>query len=296
MRKKLFLGFLILLSLTIWIGVLTYPDDKLHIIACEVGQGDAILVTHKTVQVLIDGGPTNKVINCLSDFMPFWDRTIEIVLLTHPQADHMTGLVEVLRRYNVVTFITSDLSDGTPEYRVLEEQVGGSDTDVVLARKGQRIRSGMIQLDILNPTEEFFSRNTTAYPNVSKAKVMGKSSSERDPNDFSVVALLTFKSFKALMTGDLGLTQLEKLVEANELPDIDYIKIPHHGSKNGLVESLLKETDPEVAVISAGKNNSYGHPHVEILEMLEKYQIKTFRTDEMGEVVIITDGIHIFTP
>ena len=108
-------------------------------------------------------------------------------------------------------------------------------------------------------------------------------------NENSVVFELTYQNFEALFTGDISPRGIQKLLLTQDLDDVDYIKIPHHGSRNGLTEDLLKATNPKMAVISVGKN-SFGHPHQEILDMLKAYNIKVFRTDEMGDVHVVTDG------
>ncbi len=261
-RWRLFLLTLTLITATVWSAVFVSNDNALHLIACDVGQGDAILVTYKNLQVLTDGGPDNKVLDCLAKYMPFWDRTLEVVILTHPQLDHYGGLTAVFARYRVQTFITHD----DP---VLKTLVGGQSPKVVRPTTGQAIRLGLIHLDILNPPPDFQDKNL---------------------NNFSVVSRLTFGNFKALLTGDIENGISDLIAEKIRGQPINYLKVPHHGSKNGLSQALLEAASPQITVISAGRNNRYGHPHPEILAMLGKTNAQLLRTDLTGDIEVVTDG------
>lgn len=272
MRPKYLFPVLALITLTVWGAVLAYPDKKLHIIACDVGQGDAILATYGDLQVLTDGGPDNKVLECLSRHLPFWDREVELVILTHPQADHFTGLIEVFRRYKVDSFLVSEAHSSAQSYEVLEKAVGSNQSRVVHPKEGMVIRLGLIQIDILHPSESILEKESL------------------DLNDISTTYKLKFRDFEALFTGDIGPKIIEELLTKNLIDSVDYIKIPHHGSRNGTTLGLLETSMPKLAVISVGKGNSYGHPHQEVLEMLNALGIQIKRTDEVGDVEIETDG------
>jgi competence protein ComEC len=269
MKTRYILGTLLLMAVVVWLAVFYSPDNRLHLIACDVGQGDAILVQKGKTQILIDGGPDNKVLLCLSDHMPFWDRKIELVILTHAQKDHFGGLIEVFQRYKVDYYLASSLDSGTYDYQVLKKVVGGGDTKVITAVQGQVIRLGRIYLDILWPASQLAATNL---------------------NDYSVVTILRLGEFEALLTSDISPGGIEKILAAGKIHQVEYIKIPHHGSKNGLTEGLLDAASPQIAVISVGANNSYGHPHEEILQMLKQKKVRILRTDEAGDIEIITDG------
>jgi len=289
------LGFLALVAATVWLGVLAFPDPKLHLIACDVGQGDAILASYGTNQVLIDGGPGNRVLDCLARHLPFWDREIELVILTHPQTDHFNGLIEVFRRYHVGAFLATPIDSSTQGYQVLKSTVGGSGIKVINPTRGMVIRLGMIYLEIVHPSTEFLGENFNNNATIEQSNnrdILGAYTSSRDPNDFSIVAILRLEEFEALLTGDIGPEVADIIAEELVVSDsrtIEYIKIPHHGSKNGLTSELLVASKPEIAVISVGKN-PWGHPHQEVLKLLKDEGIKTLRTDEMGDIEIITDG------
>lgn len=282
---KYLLGFLALATATIFIAVFSGQDEKLHLIACDVGQGDAILAIYKNNQVLIDGGPDKKVLDCLSRHMSYWDKKIEVVMLTHPQQDHYGGLIDVFKSYEVETFVGNAVDSSSQGYQVLKNLVERSGARVINPNEETTIRLGLIYLDIVSPLKGLLAAETTQ----NDSDVLGAFTTNRDLNDFSIVAILSLGDFDALLTGDVGPEIIPEIIAAGEIKDIEYIKVPHHGSKNGLTQELLDASMPEVAVISVGKNNSYGHPNEEILKMLSDKNIKIERTDEMGDIEIITD-------
>jgi competence protein ComEC len=267
------------------LAVIVSPDNKLHLIACDVGQGDAILATYKKTQILIDGGPDRSVLTCLSEYMPFWDREIEVVILTHPEADHLTGLIEVFKRYRVKILVATPLDVSSQGYQVLKNIVGGSGTEVVNPTSGMVIRLGLLYLDIVYPASKNLGLTNLSINN----DILGAFSSNQSPNDFSIVANLRLGEFDALLTGDIGPKVINDVLVTGKIKDIDYIKIPHHGSKNGLTKELLEASVPEIAVISVGKN-PWGHPNKEVLELLENYGLDIYRTDQHGNVEVVTDG------
>lgn len=259
------------LSLLLFVSSLVvFPDDKVHVIACDVGQGDAILIIYKTNEVLIDGGPDNSVLDCLSRHMPFWDRKLEMVVVTHPQSDHFTGLIEVFRRYEVDLFLSNSVDNpGNRGYQLLKSEVGSRAIRTINPATGQRYRLGLIYLDVLNPPETFVSKEL---------------------NDYSIVLKMTYGNFKAIFTGDIEGNMDDQLLRNGLLEDVNYLKVNHHGSKNGLTKPILEILRPEVAVISVGKDNKFGHPHKETLDLLESYGVKVLRTDQLGDVEVISDG------
>jgi competence protein ComEC len=271
---RLVAGILALIGVLAALTLFQTKKGQLNLIACDVGQGDAVLAVMGETQILIDGGPNNLVLDCLAKYLPFYDREIELIILTHNQTDHFRGLIEVFKRYQVDTFLVNEANLGGVEYQVLENEVGGTKTKVIYPEEGTTIRLGMIYLDIINPLRE---------------NVLGANSSEESVNANSIVVNLRLNNFDALLTGDLSPEAAESLVQRGLVKDVEYIKIPHHGSKVGLTENLLLAAKPELAVISVGKN-SYGHPHQEILNLLNKYNIKTLRTDNEGDIKVETDG------
>lgn len=290
--SKYLLHFLFLTTILLWIVVFSLPDGNLHLIACDVGQGDAILAVYKNYQILTDGGtPDKKVIDCLGRHIPFWDREIEVVVNTHPQLDHFGGLTEVFKRYKVDYFIANALDSGTQDYEVLRKMVGSNGSHVVNPVTGTTIRLDLMSYDIFWPTLAFLT--SEGMPSLENK--LSTFTSARDPNDFSIQAMLHLGNFSALLTGDIG-ENMSDLVSPY-LPNVpaQYIKVPHHGSKYGLTQKLLekyvieKASAKVIGVISVGEKNSYGHPTKEILDLLNNYKVKTYRTDLDHDIEVITD-------
>lgn len=159
---------------------------------------------------------------------------------------------------------------------------------MVTPTTGMVVGNSMIQLDIIHPSQAYLASNTSVSEGTTKG-VLGATTTTRDPNDFSVVTILRFGDFDALFTGDISPEVINNLIAGGKLKDVEYIKIPHHGSKNGLTNDLLEASMPEIAVISVGKNQ-WGHPHKEVLDMLKEHDAVVMRTDETGDVIIETNG------
>lgn len=275
--KKSIITLLTFVTISIWLTVFTF-DDSLKVIACDVGQGDAILIQKGVNQILIDGGPNQKVLDCLGKYMPFWDKSVELVILTHPEEDHYGGLIDVFKYYKVGQFGHNYDKSSSQGYKVLEDMVGSSGTLDLILDTGHNLRLGLIELDILWPEPEQLS------------SIRYQVSSKKNNN--GVVILLKYDQFKALFTADVENDISDKLSTLSEVERINYLKVNHHGSKNGLSQKLLDVTMSEalpagrqVAVISVGKDNRYGHPSPEVLGMLKNKNIKILRTDEMGDIV-----------
>lgn len=262
--KYIFLSLLLAISL-IWLGIFSSPDKRLHLIACDVGQGDAALVIYGNIDILIDGGSNNRVLDCLGKYLPFWDREIEMVILTHPDADHYAGLIEVVKRYKIDNYLTNGLKSGNQSYKVLENEVGGRGIPTYMGKKGTRIRYEKIYLDIVAPQEV---RN------------------EADSNANSLVIDLKCGRFEAVLPGDAPKEILNTI--AVKVP-LDYLKLSHHGSKTGTDLLTVEAFMPKLAVISVGKNN-YGHPDTGVLQILSDKGIKTLRTDATGDIEVESDG------
>ena len=265
---KSIIYFLSLVAILVWLAVYSI-DTNLQVIACDVGQGDAILIQKNTTQVLIDGGPNQSVLNCLGRHLPFWDKQIELVILTHPQEDHYGGLIDVFKTYKILSFGESNTTSSNQGYQLLKNLVGGSGARPIPMQQGTAIRVGMMQLD-------------TVWPKLN--------SEATNVNDDGVVMILKYAQFEALFTADVENEVSDILSEYPEIQNLNYIKVNHHGSRNGMSQKLLNAVNPEVAVISSSSKNRYGHPHAEILKMLSNKSIKILRTDEIGDVVIKTDG------
>jgi len=242
-------------------------DSKTKIVFCDVGQGDAAYIRVKNkVDVLIDAGPDKKVLNCLGKYMPFWDKKIELAFLSHPNKDHYQGFFFINERYKIERFITVESPFVSPNYKRLIETLKKNQVLILKKFQGDQINILNDRFLLLWPVVNYFSSEN---------------------NDYSHLLLFQESDFKALFTGDASpkiLNLITKTNYVNFIRNITLIKIPHHGSKNGLTKNFLSISNPKIAVISVGKNNSYGHPSNEVLEMLKAQKVKIKRTDIDGSL------------
>jgi competence protein ComEC len=273
----------------LWIGV-ERPDEYLHVVFCDVGQGDSVLVTKGEFQMVVDGGPSGeKLLSCLGNNLPFWERKIEVVINTHPQKDHLGGLDELVERYEVGRLVINGVYGGGKDGEKLRRLVQERGVEVVTPKKGDTLKISNVYFDILWPEERvgkilaWVDSNETFFDT---EKVLGKNT---DVNEVSVVTRLRYKEFEVLLTGDIGKGEEKKLLGDERLTEIDVLKVAHHGSRYSSSLEFLDRVSPEVAIIQVGKNR-FGHPTDEVLERLSKVGAKVLRNDQDGEIEIVSDG------
>lgn len=255
------LGGLCFLNVLAWIGVWQLHQVGLEVTFFDVGQGDAAFIeTPQNQQILIDGGPDDKVLEKLGKEMPFWDRTLDLVVLTHPDFDHLAGLIEVLKRYQVENILWTGIVCDTGLCQEWQKLIKEEGANVYIAKAGLRISD----LEVLFPFES----------------LEGKKASNN--NDTSIVLRLASNKKSFLFAGDISQSIEKKLTNV----DSDVLKIGHHGSKYSSSKEFIKAVSPEVAVISVGKDNKYGHPHQETLDTLNEYGISILRTDINSDIKI----------
>ncbi len=273
----IFVGLLILLNVFAWQRVFDLIGSRyLEVNFFDVGQGDAIFIeTPQKHQILIDGGPDSSILEKLAKELPFWDRSIDVIILTHPEKDHLAGLVEVLKRYKVDyilwTGVVRQTSENDEWRKLLKEQQG----EVVIVKAGQKIKAGETCLNILSPVEDLEGKEF------------------KNSNDTSIVSRLVFRQNSFLFTGDASSLTEEELIQQKVNLISDVLKVGHHGSKYSTSNDFLEVVSPETAVIQTGKN-SYGHPTEEVLQRLKKFDIKILRTDENGDIKITSSGTNIY--
>ncbi len=242
---------------------------RVRIIACDVGQGDGILIiTPGGRDIVIDGGPGSKIADCLSRYMPFWDRTIELMVLTHPQQDHMEGQMAIFSNYLVKAVVTTGVKNDTDLYREWQKAFTHEGSKVYKPVAGEKIQVGDIVFDVLWPTPDKYSLWSIAAPT--------------DINESSVVLRLNFAGHCAYFTGDIPKEILETAVDKK----CAILKVSHHGSKTGTSKKVLDLVRPETALIQVGKNNRFGHPHKEVLDLLEEGKVKVLRNNELGNIEV----------
>lgn len=256
-------------------AIKSQPDGKTHISFYDVGQGDsAFITTPKNHQILIDGGPDSKVLSKLSADMPFYDRSLDLVVLSHPHADHVNGLIDVLKRYQVDQVLFTGVVFNSPNYTEFLNVVKDKKIPTKIARSGEEIDfSDGPTFNILWPTKS----------------LRGEQVSEL--NNSSIVLRLDYEGNSVLFPGDFEVSGQKDLSDS-ELSDFkaDILKVSHHGSYTGTNLRFLRAVDPKYAIISVGADNRFGHPHENVLKMLSN--IKVYRTDKNGDikVIISSDG------
>jgi competence protein ComEC len=268
-------GLLLLNALLLGVISLgSMPDGRLHLTMLDVGQGDAILVEAPSgATLLVDGGPDpDLTLGRLGEALPFYQRRIDIVLLTHPHQDHVGGLVEVLRRYRVGLVLDSGRAFDNPSYARFLELAGDRLRN---ARAGQQLDlDGRTTLSILYPSQ------TDADGPLP----------DEDINNASVVALLRCDGFSALLTGDAEGPVEARLADRGLLVPVDVLKVGHHGSNSSTSPPMLADARPTVALISDGVDNDYGHPSPQTLAALADAGVRIRRTDLEGNIEVTSDG------
>lgn len=277
-RKFLWL-ILVLLFLTnifVWQEIFDLIHPNLEVVFFDVGQGDAIFIeTPQGHQILIDGGSGKIILEKLAAKLPFWDRTLDLVILTHPEKDHLGGLIWVLNRYKVANILWTGVLRDTNVFKEWQGKLKKEEANIIIAEAGQRIKASNVQIFILSPQESL------------EGEFLKESS-----NDSSVVSQVFFGETTFLFTGDIT-QKIEKEILGKEIAlDSDVLKVAHHGSKTSSAKEFLAKVGPAIAVISCARNNPYGHPHQDVLRNLENLAIKVLRTDQNGDIKIISDGIN----
>jgi len=252
-------------------------NNNLEVSFINVGQGDAIFIkTPEKHQIIIDFG-SSQGINDLNKKIPWWNKKIDLVIITHPHDDHIIGLIQIIKTYKIKNIIYTGIIFDSPAYLELIEEINKKNISLLIPQKDQSIKLGEnCSLDILSPWESFFNKKI------------------ENLNNSSIIGQLDCKNSKFLFMGDAEI-EIENEILKKELNiKSDVLKIGHHGSITSSQQEFLEKVDPKIAVIMVGKNNKFNHPSLRILKRLEKLKIKTFRTDLDGTITIISDGKNIY--
>lgn len=277
-RRGILLAVLVLVTGGIWLDLAAYerPTHYLEVHFLDVGQGDATFIeTPDGVQVLIDGGREAGVLRTLAKEMSFFDRHIDVVIATHPDADHIGGLIDVLKRYEVELIVVTENKSETPTADAFFKAVEAEGAQVVYARKGASLALGAsTTLTVLFP-----DRNPVEF----------------ESNASSIVTQLRYGDTEFMLTGDAPQSIEEYLVHTfGTALKSDVLKVGHHGSDTSTAEAFLLAVDPDIAVISAGKDNSYGHPHEEVVDRLRAHGVSMLETAAVGTVSLVSDGVRVW--
>ncbi|QQG44278.1 MAG: MBL fold metallo-hydrolase [Candidatus Roizmanbacteria bacterium] len=291
---------IVLITLVLSLIVITvifisnFFDTRTKIVFCDVGQGDGAYIRVKNkIDIVIDAGPGKKVLNCLGKHMPFFDKEIEIAIITHPQTDHYGGFLPMLERYKINTFVIDSFDTPNSSFKELLQKI---------KEKKSRI-SAFFQNDEINLGE---SRIIFHWPPATN----DERRTQNDPNNLSLIFTYeenalpaglrlrgrsdsrSRQGFRVLFTGDATPKVLNKLLKQQNLKS-NILKIPHHGSKNGLTKEFLQLADPELSVISVGRKNAYGHPSKNVIDMFKALKKKYLRTDQEGDIVFKIQSTNV---
>ncbi|MFC1622425.1 ComEC/Rec2 family competence protein [Patescibacteria group bacterium] len=276
---------LIILTVVVLIASATiyylYHENKSEVIFFDVGQGDSILINLPgNNEVLIDGGPDSTVLYKLGKYLPIYNRDIELMILTHPHADHITGLLEVLKRYKVKQVMYTDVNYNAENYN-----------QFIKILKHENIKT--IKISDINLDENNFLQIIYPWGNPKDLE------SENQNNNSIVVKLITKVGLNFLLTGDIEAEIEEILISKNNVGlkhpldvsnsldlSANILKVAHHGSITSSNQDFLQAVQPEQAIISVGKDNKFGHPSLRVIRRLERMGIEVLRTDEIGDIVI----------
>ena len=262
-------GLLSVCAALVWLGLRSAPDGRLHVFFLDVGQGDAIFIrTPDGGQILVDGGPSpEELLEGLGDVMPFWDRSLDLVVLTHPDADHMIGLLALSDRYRIERVLETQLAQDDAAWNHAR---GTTQSERMIAGPGMMLRAGDVMLTVLSPA-------------------VGGDGLNPGDNATSLVLRLDYGNTSVLLTGDAPQEVEAEMLRIGQPVDADILKVGHHGSNGSSSEAFIAAVSPAYAIIQVGADNSYGHPAPAVLDRLDG--IEVLRTDRNGRVEAISDGI-----
>jgi len=274
---KAVMGGLVVLSVLVWVAVGGLPDGKLHVVFFDLGQGDAIFIQSPGgQQILVDGGPDPATLLArLGEQMPFWDRSLDLVILTHPDADHLTGLVPVLERYRVAQVFDALQPCRNTTCDRWQALLAEKDVPVLDSRNGTQVTlDGGVTLSVLHPGPNWVADSGT------------------NSNNNSIVTRLVMGQISLLLPGDIEAEVERELVQSGQPLASTVLKAPHHGSDTSSSLAFVEAVHPQLVVISVGQGNRFGHPSPEVLARLASYIV--LRTDERGSIEITTDGQQLW--
>ncbi len=297
-RKNFIISVAIALTLAnvmVWYVVIAERRGEMMTVAfLDIGQGDSIYIEAPNGnQIIFDGGPNGKILSELGKILPFYDRSIDAIVVTNPDKDHFAGFIDVLDRYKVEKFFETGTKNKTSVYAELEKAVKKEGAEKIIATRGMKFvldQERNIYIEVLFPETVDAAKNS---------------------NDGSLVARLIYGQTAVMLTGDATKKVEDRVVELAEtvasvvpgnavsgvvsesdenILKSDILKVGHHGSKTSTGENFIKKVLPRYAVISSGRNNKYGHPNEETLDTLKKFDVNILRTDERGTIVMRSDG------
>lgn len=286
-KKQLVFISLFSLAILIILFLTNIFNDRPKIVFCNVGQGDgAYIRLANKIDIVVDAGPNRKILTCLGKYMPFYDREIELAFLSHPQHDHYGGYLYLINRYKIDNFFLPPVNNPNQSFTKLWQELKEKKVKIHFPTDKTIVSLSQGEVDFFWPTQSFLNQNLK-FPTDGN-NLLG--TTRIDLNNFSLIFKVKVGQRSVLFTGDATPPVLDWLAEKYRHNRYDslrstILKVPHHGSKNGLTPAFLKLANPIVAVISVGKNNCYHHPNQSVLDMIKAQNIKIKRTDQEGDIL-----------
>lgn len=273
--KVLFFIFIIIISFSF----LTQNNsnnykNKMIIHYIDVGQGDSILIQVNNKNLLIDSGPSSNRKDLLSYLEKLNIKKFDYIIATHPHEDHIGNMDTIIKRYNIGNFYSPKVLTSSTTFENMIDALVDKNLKINVLKNGSKeINLGEnTKVEVFSPTESMSSDNL---------------------NDYSPIIKITFFNNSFLFTGDAEISTEDIVLSQNNNLNCDILKVGHHGSSTSTSSNFLSSANPSVAIISVGKNNSYGHPTSETLSLLNSFNIRTLRTDINGTIIVISDGKNI---
>ncbi len=266
-RANLVIAFLFLILIALCDFYYEPNSEFIRLWFFDVGQGDMEMIeTPDSQRIIIDGGPSEGVISKVDKIVPAYDRKIDAVILTHPHADHLVGLIKLFETYEIGDFYFTGVTHTTSEYLELLSIVKQRNISTHIVKSGDYIDLGNeVRLEFLFPFEDLSSKTV------------------ENLNNSSVVARLVWGSKSVLYTGDIEDEAQDSLINSGQILKSDILKVPHHGGGSSANDGFIKAVAPNYAIISVGVDNSYGHPSQTCLDLLKN--VKIYRTDQDGDIL-----------
>ncbi len=243
-----------------------YFSEKIQVIFFQINRGDASYIkTPHGKEILIDGGQDLSILSSLEKHRPFYDRHIDLLIITHPDSDHYYGLVEVLRRFSVDNVLLTGVKKDDPMYHKIFTLAQEKNVQILYADRKKDFEVDNVFFDILSPLESILK-------------------TERNDNDDSLVVKMSYQNKTILFTGDIEKKTEKILLNSGVNLDSDILKIPHHGSKSSSSLPFIQAVSPEKIVYTVGTKNPFGHPHQEVVERYGKFELESFYTTQ-GDVI-----------
>ena len=274
-KKALLFSLLFSIFITGVLFIFHLGKNSTIVVFCDVGQGDGTYIRiQNKIDVIVDAGPDNgTMLSCLGKYMPFFDKQIEIAILSHPQSDHYGGLKSIIERYKIKQLYVSDRDNSNKSFSELLQKIVRQQGQISVMRAGQYISALDSNFYFYWPPSYLISKNGFSIIKNS------------DDNIYSSVFSFTEKGHTILFTGDTPASLIAHSIKNTHVSPF-ILKVSHHGSKNGTSQELISLAHPFLAVISVGKKNTYGHPAKEVLAIFQALKIPVRRTDEEGDIII----------